>query len=107
MWAGPDDAAGADRAGPGSSWRPASCSPRRPAGARLDGVTAVLLLTGEDDFNALASTLLEDACDGPVYRLAPPTAAMACVAAPYTGGAAALPRGQRSTVDRGTRTAWS
>jgi NhaP-type Na+/H+ or K+/H+ antiporter len=27
-------------------------------GARLEGITAVLLLTGEDDFNALASTVL-------------------------------------------------
>jgi hypothetical protein len=32
----------------------------------------VLLLTDEDDFNALASVLLADCVDGRVYRLAPP-----------------------------------
>ncbi len=53
-------------------------------GARLEGVTAVLLLTEEDDFNALASTVLEATTDGPVYRLGPPTGAHGVVA-PYTG----------------------
>jgi hypothetical protein len=53
-------------------------------GARLDGVTAVLLLTEEDDFNALASTVLRAGMDGPVYRLGPPTGAHGVVA-PYTG----------------------
>jgi NhaP-type Na+/H+ or K+/H+ antiporter len=39
-------------------------------GAELEGITSVLLLTGEDDFNALAATLLRTE-DGPeVYRLA-------------------------------------
>ena len=37
----------------------------------LEGVTDVLLLTGEDDFNALASEDLRDNVDLPVYRLAP------------------------------------
>ena len=41
-------------------------------GARLEGITAVLLLTDEDDFNALASVLLADTVEGRVYRLAPP-----------------------------------
>ncbi len=54
-------------------------------GARLEGVTAVLLLTGEDDFNALASTTLEGNVDGPVYRVGPARRSHGVVA-PYTGG---------------------
>jgi hypothetical protein len=38
-------------------------------GAQLEGITAVLLLTGEDDFNALGSTVLQGTVEGPVYRL--------------------------------------
>jgi NhaP-type Na+/H+ or K+/H+ antiporter len=53
-------------------------------GARLEGITAVLLLTGEDDFNALASALLPGSVDGRVYRLAPPRHSHGVVA-PYTG----------------------
>jgi NhaP-type Na+/H+ or K+/H+ antiporter len=41
-------------------------------GAELEGITAVLLLTDEDDFNALAATTLQGTLDGPVYRVAPP-----------------------------------
>ena len=55
-------------------------------GARLEGITAVLLLTDEDDFNALASVLLTDSVDGP--RL--PARA-----------AAAQPRGRRAVHRRG------
>jgi hypothetical protein len=40
-------------------------------GAELEGITAVLLLTGEDDFNALASTVLAGNAETSVYRLAP------------------------------------
>jgi NhaP-type Na+/H+ or K+/H+ antiporter len=40
-------------------------------GAELEGVTAVLLLTGEDDFNALACTILAGNLETRVYRLAP------------------------------------
>jgi hypothetical protein len=54
-------------------------------GAQLAGVTAVLLLTVEDDFNALASTVLEGNVDGSVYRLAPPLRSNGVVA-PYMGG---------------------
>jgi hypothetical protein len=54
-------------------------------GARLEGITAVLLLTDEDDFNALASVLLADSVEGPVYRLAPPHRSHGVVA-PYTSG---------------------
>ncbi|HEX8862949.1 MAG TPA: cation:proton antiporter [Actinomycetes bacterium] len=52
-------------------------------GAELEGVTAVLLLTGEDDFNALASTTLQGNLDGPVYRVAAPRHSHGVVA-PYT-----------------------
>ncbi len=54
-------------------------------GARLEGITAVLLLTDEDDFNALASVLLADSVEGQVYRLAPAERSHGVVA-PYTTG---------------------
>jgi hypothetical protein len=54
-------------------------------GAQLEGITAVLLLTGEDDFNALGSTVLQGSVDGPVYRLAARLPSHGVVA-PYTGG---------------------
>jgi NhaP-type Na+/H+ or K+/H+ antiporter len=41
-------------------------------GAEIEGVTEVLLLTDEDDFNALAATTLRGNLDGPVYRVAAP-----------------------------------
>ena len=50
-------------------------------GALLEGITMVLLLTSEDDFNALASMMLQGNVDGP--RL--PAAARA-----------AQPRGRRA-----------
>lgn len=53
-------------------------------GALLEGVTMVLLLTNEDDFNALASTILRESVDGPIYRLRPPHPSHGVVA-PYTG----------------------
>ena len=56
-------------------------------GALLEGITMVLLLTSEDDFNALASTILRDNVDGPVYRLRPRQPGHGVVA-PYTGGEA-------------------
>ncbi|MFG2944207.1 cation:proton antiporter [Streptomyces adustus] len=39
------------------------------AGAEAEGLTGVLLLTGEDDFNALAAMNLEGSVEGTVYRL--------------------------------------
>ncbi|OKK21876.1 sodium:proton exchanger [Streptomyces sp. CB00455] len=54
--------------------------------ARLEGVNAVFLLTDDDDFNALASVLVEDNVEGPVYRVGPPHDRHGVVA-PYTGGA--------------------
>jgi len=53
-------------------------------GAELVGITSVLLLTEEDDFNALASTILLDSVEGAVYRLGPPLRSRGVVA-PYTG----------------------
>ena len=54
-------------------------------GAELEGITMVLLLTGEDDFNALASTLLAANPDTRVYRLAPRHPAHGVVA-PFSSG---------------------
>ncbi len=51
-------------------------------GTELEGVTAILLLTGEDHFNALAATTLAGDSDTPVYRLAPSHGAVA----PYAAG---------------------
>ena len=56
-------------------------------GALLEGITMVLLLTDEDDFNALASAILRDNVDGPVYRLRARLPSHGVVA-PYTGGEA-------------------
>ncbi|MGW2558721.1 cation:proton antiporter [Streptomyces sp. NPDC001514] len=53
--------------------------------ARLEGVSAVFLLTDDDDFNALASVMVEDNVEGPVYRVGPPHDSHGVVA-PYTGG---------------------
>jgi NhaP-type Na+/H+ or K+/H+ antiporter len=39
------------------------------SGGRIEGVTTALLLTSQDDFNALASMLLKDSFDDGVYRL--------------------------------------
>ena len=55
------------------------------SGALLDGITMVLLLTSEDDFNALASTILQGNVGCPVYRLRPRTPSDGVVA-PYAGG---------------------
>lgn len=55
------------------------------AGAELEGLTGVLLLTEEDDFNALAATRLAGQVEGPVQRLGPPVDSEGVVA-PYSGG---------------------
>ncbi|GAA4719810.1 cation:proton antiporter [Phytohabitans rumicis] len=68
-------------------------------GAQLEHVTAVLLLTAEDDFNALASAIIDDTVDGPVYRLQP--AAHRGVVAPYLGCAILFAAGTtRPAVER-------
>ncbi|MCG6498245.1 sodium:proton antiporter [Kitasatospora sp. A2-31] len=53
--------------------------------ARLEGVTAALLLTDDDDLNALASVVVQASLDGPVYRVGPPPGGQGIVA-PFTGG---------------------
>ncbi|MEU9177440.1 cation:proton antiporter [Streptomyces sp. NPDC048550] len=85
MWAGHDAqrdrirAAGLELA-PGELFAAATGS-----GAELEGLTGVLLLTDESDFNALASMNLQGSVEGPVYRLGPATDTQGVVA-PYTGG---------------------
>jgi hypothetical protein len=54
-------------------------------GAQLEGITAVLLLTDEDDFNALASANLAGSVEGPVYRLGARQPGHGVIA-PFTGG---------------------
>jgi NhaP-type Na+/H+ or K+/H+ antiporter len=54
-------------------------------GAELEGITAVLLVTDEDDFNALASAVLAGRAECPVYRLGGRLPSHGVVA-PYTGG---------------------
>ena len=51
-------------------------------GTDIEGVTAILLLTGEDHYNTLAATTLAGNSETPVYRLAPSHGAVA----PYTPG---------------------
>jgi NhaP-type Na+/H+ or K+/H+ antiporter len=54
-------------------------------GAELEGITLVLLLTQNDDLNALASTILEAGSrEASVYRLGPPPGSHGVVA-PFTG----------------------
>jgi hypothetical protein len=54
-------------------------------GTELEGITAILLLTGEDDFNALAAAILAGSAETTVYRLAPAQPGHGVVA-PFTGG---------------------
>jgi NhaP-type Na+/H+ or K+/H+ antiporter len=54
-------------------------------GAELEGITTVLLLTEEDDFNALAAVALEGTLDDGVYRVAAPRQDVGVVA-PFTRG---------------------
>ncbi|MFE9881475.1 cation:proton antiporter [Streptomyces sp. NPDC005784] len=53
--------------------------------ASLEGVTTALLLTDDDDLNALASVVVQDSLDGPVYRIGAPPGGEG-IMAPYTGG---------------------
>ena len=55
------------------------------SGAELEGVTSVLLLTEEDDFNALAATILQATGTVQVGRLAPADRRHGAVA-PFMGG---------------------
>jgi NhaP-type Na+/H+ or K+/H+ antiporter len=85
MWAGSDDQREQiNQAGlelmPGELLAAATAT-----GAELEGITAILLLTDEDDFNALAATVLTGNPETIVYRLAPrhPTHG---VVAPFSAG---------------------
>jgi hypothetical protein len=51
----------------------------------LSGITTVLLLTSEDDFNALAAAVLRYSVDDRVFRVGPPVGGRGVVA-PFTGG---------------------
>lgn len=53
--------------------------------AELEGITSVLLLTAEDDFNALAADALEGDLDDGVYRIGAPEQATGVVA-PFSRG---------------------
>jgi NhaP-type Na+/H+ or K+/H+ antiporter len=85
MWAASDDQrARITRAGleiaPGELLASAAAG-----GADLEGITATLLLTSEDDFNALAAAMLAADRQTAVYRLAPRQPGHGVVA-PFTGG---------------------
>ncbi len=54
-------------------------------GTELEGITMALLLTEEDDFNALAAIALEGTLDDGVYRIAAPSRSVGVVA-PFTRG---------------------
>ena len=56
-------------------------------GAEIEGVTAILVLTGEDDYNALAATTLAGNSGTPVFRLAPGQSSHGVVG-PHTAGEA-------------------
>ncbi|MCC9306001.1 cation:proton antiporter [Kitasatospora sp. RB6PN24] len=69
-------------------------------GAELEGVTAVLLLTDEDDFNALAATVLRGGSQAGVYRTGPPAGSHGVIA-PFTGGEILFgPALSRAELDR-------
>jgi NhaP-type Na+/H+ or K+/H+ antiporter len=53
--------------------------------AELSGITTVLLLTAEDDFNALAAMVLRYSVGNQVYRVGPPAGDRGVVA-PFSGG---------------------
>ncbi|MET8325299.1 cation:proton antiporter [Streptomyces sp. NPDC005181] len=54
-------------------------------GAELEGITAVYFLTAEDDFNALAATILRGSVEGSVHRVGSPRESLGVVA-PFIGG---------------------
>ena len=69
-------------------------------GAELEGITGILLLTEEDDFNALASLTLQESVEGPVHRIGPPDSSHGVVA-PFTGGEVLFTEGlHRPELDR-------
>jgi NhaP-type Na+/H+ or K+/H+ antiporter len=70
-------------------------------GVRLQDITALLLLTAEDDFNALAATLLAaGGIDGPIYRIAPPPGTHGVVHSFTDGGVLFGPDLSRDAIGR-------
>ena len=65
-------------------------------GAELEGITAVYLLTDEDDFNALGSAVLDGSVSGRTYRLGAQRPDHGVVA-PYLGGEIVFPAGLTSS----------
>ncbi|MEU2156363.1 cation:proton antiporter [Streptomyces sp. NPDC019396] len=83
MWAGPEDQRERIR-GAGLALAPGELLATATApGAQLEGVSAVFLLTDDDDFNALAAVLVQDSVEEPVHRIGPPADSTGAVA-PYT-----------------------
>lgn len=66
-------------------------------GAQLEGVSCVLLLTDEDDFNALASAVLQAGSETQVYRLGPADSSHGVVA-PFMGSDILFGEGLRRTA---------
>ncbi|MGH3490746.1 MAG: hypothetical protein ACRDP8_22915 [Actinopolymorphaceae bacterium] len=67
--------------------------------AELEGINAIFLLSEEDDFNALAVTILQGNVDGPVYRVGAAETSQG-VAAPFLGGAPLFSYGlDRAAID--------
>ena len=69
-------------------------------GAQVEGITAVLLLTTEDDFNALAATLLRGSLHSPVYRVGPPPSSHGILAADSGGPVLFSPNLTRDAISR-------
>jgi NhaP-type Na+/H+ or K+/H+ antiporter len=66
--------------------------------AELSGVTTVLMMTGEDDFNALAAAVLRSAVGERVFWLGPPADGRGVIA-PFAGGNVLFSRAlNRSTL---------
>jgi NhaP-type Na+/H+ or K+/H+ antiporter len=68
VWAGPTSQR-ADVLRAGLDLAPGELLEDAIGGAQIEGITTVLLLTAEDDFNALAATMLDELVDGPVFQL--------------------------------------
>ncbi|MEG3627579.1 cation:proton antiporter [Streptomyces poriticola] len=80
MWAGPErQRERIVRAGLSLAPRELLATVAAPE-VRLENVTEVLLLTEDDDFNALASIMLRDSVDGPVHRIGAPEGTSATLA---------------------------
>jgi NhaP-type Na+/H+ or K+/H+ antiporter len=86
MWSGQPDERERARAADFELAAPDVVALATGRGNPMEGVTVVLLLTGEDDFNALASSLLQGNVDDGVYRSAAPSQAHGVVAPYFDSG---------------------